>query len=280
VGTTPISLVDPTSFEVIQTIEFDEGAPSYSRGLEVNEDGSAIFPGDLGTGFLKIFTSTDWVNWNFTDSVKWAIDGTDTSLIFVDQKVATYWDAYDQLWVAVDDYAPAQTDSLHNNFTVLNFKWHTYYRVFNPAVAAGDTSSDDYGDGFRSVAFSADGTIAYMTASDVGAIYAFQNLDAKVDERDSGLPEAYKLAQNYPNPFNPATTITYEIASSEHVKLVVYNVIGQKIRTLVNNVETAGSHTVVWDGRMDNGVAVPSGMYVYRLETSMGSMAKTAVLIK
>ena len=277
VGTDPISVVDPETFEVIQTIEFAEGAPSYSRGLEVTADASAIFPGDLGTGFLKIFTSTDLITWAFTDSVKTDVND---SLIFVDQKVATFWDKFGQLWVSVNDYAPAMSDSLHNNLTVLNFQWHTYYRVFTPAVAAGDTSSDDYGKGFRSVTFSEDGTLAYAAGDDQGAIYVFQNDEAKVDERAGGLPEAYKLAQNYPNPFNPSTTITYEIATTEHVKLVVYNIIGQKIRTLVNNVENAGPHSVVWDGRMDNGNPVPSGMYVYRLETSAGSIAKTAVLIK
>lgn len=276
VGTDPISVVDPSTFEVIQTIEFAEGAPGYSRGLEVTADASAIFPGDLGTGFLKIFTSTDLITWAFTDSVK--TDAND-SLIFVDQKVATFWGPSGALWVAVDDYA-VDTDSLHNNFTVLDFTSHEYYRVMTPAVADGDTSSDDYGKGFRSVAFSPDETIAYISGNDQGAIYAFEKPGVKVDERDAGLPEAYKLAQNFPNPFNPSTTITYEIATSEHVKLVVYNIIGQKIRTLVNNVENAGPHTVVWDGRMDNGNPVPSGMYVYRLETSVGSIAKTAVLIK
>ncbi len=82
----------------------------------------------------------------------------------------------------------------------------------------------------------------------------------------TGAPEDFVLLQNYPNPFNPTTSIVYQIAKPVEVKLSIYNVHGQKIRTLVNERKGAGSHTVRWDGKDQFGRAVASGLYLYKLE--------------
>ena len=66
------------------------------------------------------------------------------------------------------------------------------------------------------------------------------------------IPEDFGLAQNMPNPFNPSTTISYEVPESGAVKLVVYNLLGQQVRTLVNDTIEAGFHSVVWDGADDD----------------------------
>lgn len=80
------------------------------------------------------------------------------------------------------------------------------------------------------------------------------------------VPENFELLQNYPNPFNPTTSITYKIAKSVEVKLNVYNLSGQKVRTLVNERKAAGSYTVKWDGSDQLGRAVVSGVYFCKLE--------------
>ncbi|UCE19490.1 MAG: right-handed parallel beta-helix repeat-containing protein [Gemmatimonadota bacterium] len=87
------------------------------------------------------------------------------------------------------------------------------------------------------------------------------------------LPIEYSLAQNYPNPFNPVTTIDYALAKESPVKLVVYNVLGQKVKTLVNEKQPIGYHVVRWDGRGEDGSEVSSGVYFYRLNA--GSFTKT-----
>ncbi|RMF58697.1 MAG: T9SS C-terminal target domain-containing protein [Calditrichaeota bacterium] len=79
------------------------------------------------------------------------------------------------------------------------------------------------------------------------------------------LPRSFVLEQNYPNPFNPATTIRYQLPERSDVRLEIYDVLGQKIRTLVAHQQEAGSYSVKWDGRSETGASVTSGVYFYRL---------------
>jgi len=95
------------------------------------------------------------------------------------------------------------------------------------------------------------------------------------------LPSEYRLMQNYPNPFNAGTVITYSLPMAGNVKLVVYNLLGQEIKTLVEGDHAAGVHTVSWDGRNNNGVMTSSGIYLFRMVTSNGlSYARKMVIIK
>ena len=81
------------------------------------------------------------------------------------------------------------------------------------------------------------------------------------------LPETIGLQSNYPNPFNPETTIRYALPEASNVKLRIFNVRGQLIRTLLDGQQEAGFQTVRWSGRNDNGQSVSSGIYFLRLET-------------
>ncbi|MEK7249400.1 MAG: T9SS type A sorting domain-containing protein, partial [Bacteroidota bacterium] len=96
----------------------------------------------------------------------------------------------------------------------------------------------------------------------------------------STIPSDYKLEQNYPNPFNPSTTINYDLTKSSAVRLDIYNIIGQKVRTLINDVQSAGSWKVVWNGNDDFGVSVASGVYFYRLATPNVVLTRKMVLMK
>ncbi|MBL7961524.1 T9SS type A sorting domain-containing protein, partial [bacterium] len=89
------------------------------------------------------------------------------------------------------------------------------------------------------------------------------------------IPASFYLTQNYPNPFNPTTTIKYGLPQSARVQLIVYNALGQRVRTLVNSEQTAASYNVLWDGRNDYGIGVASGMYFYRLEVRTANAKKT-----
>ncbi len=81
-----------------------------------------------------------------------------------------------------------------------------------------------------------------------------------IDEVDPSLPDQMMLSQNYPNPFNARTTISYSLPEPGHVTLSIYNLLGQKVATLVDGVEQAGEHRVVWEAG-----DVPSGVYFGRL---------------
>ena len=102
-----------------------------------------------------------------------------------------------------------------------------------------------------------------------------------VKGKESKVPVMYSLNQNYPNPFNPTTTISYNIPSRSQVTLTIYNMVGQKIRTLVSNkMQEPGAYSVQWDSRNNQGQVVPSGVYLYRIEASHFVSTKKMVLLK
>ena len=85
---------------------------------------------------------------------------------------------------------------------------------------------------------------------------------------------------NYPNPFNPSTTINYSLKENSKVSLNIYNIKGQKVKTLVNEVLPAGDHSVIWHSRDDNGKHVSSGIYFYKLNAGDHQKVKKMVLLK
>ena len=102
-----------------------------------------------------------------------------------------------------------------------------------------------------------------------------------VHERDGiNLPGDFHLAQNYPNPFNPTTQVAFDLPVRTHVTLTVYNVMGQQVRTLVDEPLSAGSYETDWDGHSSSGAEVASGVYFYRLHTEQFTQTKKMVLLK
>lgn len=93
-------------------------------------------------------------------------------------------------------------------------------------------------------------------------------------------PENFELLQNYPNPFNPETVFRYQLPFPTSVKLDIYSLMGQKIKTLVNGELSTGFHHVKWDGKNDAGNPVASGVYVYQLVTSAGIQSKKMILMR
>jgi hypothetical protein len=104
--------------------------------------------------------------------------------------------------------------------------------------------------------------------------------DQGVDNDDSEEVYITTLNSNYPNPFNPETTISYSLAKQSKVSLQVFNILGQKVKTLVNETNNAGSHTVVWNGKDESGNAVASGVYFYRLKSGTMSQTNKMILMK
>lgn len=88
------------------------------------------------------------------------------------------------------------------------------------------------------------------------------------------------LSQNYPNPFNPTTTISFSIAKSGHVNLVVFDVTGAVVRNLLSESRRPSQYRVLWDGRNNAGAPVASGVYFYRLKAPGFTSAKKMVLLK
>jgi len=94
------------------------------------------------------------------------------------------------------------------------------------------------------------------------------DLEVKGDPaKGSGLPKTFSLSQNFPNPFNANTVISFALPKTGHVKLEIYNILGQKVKVLVDEMVTAGYKRVVWDGKDNSGTDVASGVYFYRIKT-------------
>jgi hypothetical protein len=100
------------------------------------------------------------------------------------------------------------------------------------------------------------------------------------DNGSDALPNGYQLAHNYPNPFNPVTNIEYSLPRRSNVRIDVFNMLGQKVRTLVNREESAGSHSVTWDGTNSAGKAVSTGVYFYRFQAGDHVETKKMLLLK
>jgi immune inhibitor A len=103
---------------------------------------------------------------------------------------------------------------------------------------------------------------------------------AGIDNEETTLPDNFELSQNYPNPFNPETVIRFNLPVGSEITLDVYNVMGQKVQSLVDGFVEAGEHQISWDATNSNGHLVGSGVYFYKLNTATGAQSKKMILVR
>ncbi|MBN2366141.1 MAG: T9SS C-terminal target domain-containing protein [Calditrichaeota bacterium] len=106
------------------------------------------------------------------------------------------------------------------------------------------------------------------------------NMPLSIDDNPSVAVYDYSLEANYPNPFNPTTTIEYSLKTQSRVSLVIYNTLGEKVRSLVSDLQPANQYKVVWDGRNDHGMEVSSGIYIYRITAGDFVSSKKMIFMK
>ncbi len=94
------------------------------------------------------------------------------------------------------------------------------------------------------------------------------------------IPGVFALHQNYPNPFNPVTTIRYDVPEQSHVTMEIYNLLGQRVATLVNGIQEPGYHAILWNGTNMDGAAMSSGMYFYHIQAGDFRAVKKLILVK
>ena len=94
------------------------------------------------------------------------------------------------------------------------------------------------------------------------------------------VPGVFALHQNYPNPFNPKTEIRFDLPEASIVEVAIYNLMGQKVKTLTNKEITPGYHVLQWDGTNDRGSMVSTGMYFYTLHTNKYHSMRKMLFLK
>lgn len=119
----------------------------------------------------------------------------------------------------------------------------------------------------------------FSTIATQGELDGF-DIVLSVENSKPGLPQDYSLGQNYPNPFNPTTQIQFQVAQQTDVKLAIFNLLGQKVRTLVASNYQPGFYNVTWDGRDNQGNLRSSGVYIYQLRAGNFLETRRMVLLK
>jgi hypothetical protein len=178
-------------------------------------------------------------------------------------------------------YNPTGPDSIFRFPAVTSFDWTQYSTTFyvpkDSLTITGSTKGPINSMEIR----------LHVYSTFVGTVY-FDHITIEriagvvsVNEQVAGeIPRTYELSNNYPNPFNPSTVIQYAVPRQGNVSLVIYNVLGQAVRTLVDMPLAAGRYTARWDGRDNNGRFVGTGVYFYRLNADQTSLVKKMLLVK
>ena len=145
-------------------------------------------------------------------------------------------------------------------------KWDEFSRIIS--------ITDINGDGYDELFILAPNYPDYNNPQGKIYIYSYKNLTAIEDHKENG-PNNFKLNQNYPNPFNPTTNIQFSIPTTSFVTLIVYDVLGKKIETLINSELAKGKHSVSFDGSM-----LSSGCYIYQLKADGYLINKKMLLLR
>lgn len=99
-------------------------------------------------------------------------------------------------------------------------------------------------------------------------------------EEEQGIPKLFSLSQNYPNPFNPTTIVRYDLPETSNVEITIYNILGEKISTLINGIQQAGVKEVTWNGTDDFGRVVSAGIYIYQIRAGNFVKSRKMVLMR
>ena len=132
--------------------------------------------------------------------------------------------------------------------------------LLNPLLANEDAENWAASDGFG-------------TPGEINSVYLSNN-------KFPNVPLEFKLYENYPNPFNPFTNIKYELESDMHVNISIFDLLGRKIKTLVNGQKQIGEHNIRWDAKDDYARPVAGGVYLYKIETETHKQAKKMIYLK
>ncbi len=218
---------------------------------------------DIGmTAFSKFINGTDPDNADETYGFMRGLTKAGTSYWY-DGQVLTYMHSGDPVTAQGDlDAAPAERRMLASSGPFDFNPGDSLYVLLRMAVRHGEDNLDA-----------------------VARLKEVLNLPFDIETDVAGpvkgqLPLEFSVKQNYPNPFNPKTTIQYSIPERAHVKVDIYNILGQRVARLVNKTQPAGEYSVIWDGTDESGKAASTGVYFYKVRAGDKVEKKKMVLLK
>jgi hypothetical protein len=240
--TAPVGRADGECVFISETIPIPANSKGKKYMLSVWMMTDNIIPDSVFNAECALGFTWTWHSKMFEDNGGWnEVQGADFRFALKDEE--TGWTQYNALMEVPDDAVEA--------VSLRSRSWHKW---------TGDSWWDDF--------------------EMVEVLSVVTSVDEDDPVVEGGIPVDYALHQNYPNPFNPSTTITYAVPTAGMIGLDIYNVLGQKVRTLLHEVRPAGTWQTVWNGMDDTGKLVPSGIYFYRLSSSDVSITKKMMLLK
>ena len=203
-----------------------------------------------------------------TDAPKLDVKVAGTPIVLVDNLGYGDFSGYKSL--TPDMYTLEVTDSSGS----------TSYGSFTADLSAlADSAITVFASGFLNPSANQNGpALGLFAALPSGNVVEFTNV-VGIDEKGN-LPTTFAISQNYPNPFNPTTSIKYQLPQTADVTITIYNLLGQKVRTLVNDKKEPGYYEVEWNGLNDHDVQVATGLYIYRIKAADFVSSKKMLLLK
>ena len=108
----------------------------------------------------------------------------------------------------------------------------------------------------------------------------FYSISVGIDNRNETFSQGFALEQNFPNPFNPVTTLRYDLPENGYVNIIIYDMLGREVMTLINQTQDAGYKSVIWDATNEYGKPVSAGIYLYQIQAGEYISTKKMVLLK
>ena len=281
---------------VTQTIVADSGV-NYNRITLVSPDAEHLYLGSCWNGIGVTVLESNLLGTAYTrvdtignvPGVVTASDGTDSTVTHFLWAETAAWNN-GVLWVGETDPAWS-THPFSGRWVGLNPTTGAIIDSIGigATVAPEDDASALAATGVtcnpRGLARSNDGLTLYLADYSTNVIQVWTNsnpVTVSIEEETEApiIAKGYALYQAYPNPFNPSTKIEYEVGSVGNVKIDIYNLKGELVNTVVNGWHNLGSHNVVWNGKDNKNMQVPSGTYIYRLTSAGVAFSKTVTFVK
>jgi len=248
-----------------QVVKFKEG---------VEEGGSGITSWQIG----EELTNNKTYYWKARafDGIFYG-DWMQKSSFIADNTIATkielaYFSAHDARGSVELEWETAVENNISGFYVYRSLKRDKDFTRINEDLITGERT-------YRLIDENVDVGKTYYYRIDAVNVFGFAELTETISVTVNP-PGTFELMQNYPNPFNSSTTIKYELPVGAKVRLTIFNMLGQEVKTLVNEYQEAGFHKVMWDGRNNAGIPVSSGVYIYAVKAGNFFKTKKMVLLR